>query len=499
MAVPVLTATTIIALSPRSVKVSVTSNSPVMRWQYSENDGPLAWWTPNWVSADMLTVTGVLEWINLRTQINAIRFYGITPSETGEVVLYISKQNSTFPIVSEYADWLSFAIDESTAELVGNWDCKSTSYYHHIELVSHSRSGSIEGDVLAEWANVRATKTGQSEITLALTEPQKNAALATMSTVKSKKFWVRITTYSGANKTGKIGLTVETSVTATTSYENSAPIFENIAYKDTNAATIAVTGNDQYIVTTLSTVNVYADAATARNGATIVSYTAAAEDYSMSGGTPSFIFSPIFNKNYYAIAITAYDSRGYSTRLIKIITIIDYSKPSLSASVRRRNGVDNIIELDISGSVSSVLVDGVEKNELKHLLWVSKKTNEEWTPGGVNDQDLTPTVSGFNFSYSDMDLTDGANTFDVGNSYNFDVYALDAFGWLAYERQQLYIVQAKPLVSFRPGKVGINIKDPEYALHVGGTVQAYRVQVASLNVNNVEITGAQLSALLALL
>lgn len=154
------------------------------------------------------------------------------------------------------------------------------------------------------------------------------------------------------------------------------------AHRDTNTATVAITGSNQQIVTGKSLVTVDLPAASraiATDGATMVRYVATlggktvVQNWSASA-TVSFVFGAISAKTNQTLSIRAEDSRGASTIVTKTIPVIPYDPPTLTTMATRVNGFEATTLLKMSGRLSALSVAGVNKNSVQDSRFRYKET-----------------------------------------------------------------------------------------------------------------------------
>lgn len=149
------------------------------------------------------------------------------------------------------------------------------------------------------------------------------------------------------------------------------PTFSNFTFKDNNPTTVAITGNDQYLIQGYSdlllTVPV-ANKATPNKGAYMTDYRTYIGGYNSSfaysasaDATKSIgIISDITGAR--AISVTAFDSRLNTTTVSKTINILPYTPPVVNSTAIRANGYDDALILTAGGSVSPLTITGTDKN-----------------------------------------------------------------------------------------------------------------------------------------
>ena len=159
-------------------------------------------------------------------------------------------------------------------------------------------------------------------------------------------------TYSGSTLVGTSSVNFNAKVT------NSNPTFtaSNITYADTNTTVTAITGNNQHIVQNKSNLKITYTSATAKNSATITSYSftlnGVTKTSTSAGGTIDF--GTINSASNLTLTATVTDSRGNTATATKTITMLAYSTPNAIVTLKRLNNYEDETYLTVDGSVSSV-------------------------------------------------------------------------------------------------------------------------------------------------
>lgn len=122
---------------------------------------------------------------------------------------------------------------------------------------------------------------------------------------------------------------------------DAAPELEAVSYEDTNAVTVAVTGNKYRIVQNHSTLAVEVPTATAKKGATIASYTVAFGGVSKTVKSSGTVSLGAVDVSYsQALTVTATDSRGFTASKSVQVTVDDYSAPTAVIDLHRLNNFE---------------------------------------------------------------------------------------------------------------------------------------------------------------
>lgn len=126
-----------------------------------------------------------------------------------------------------------------------------------------------------------------------------------------------------------------------TNVVDAAPELGAVSYEDTNAATVAVTGDKSRIVQNHSTLAVKVPTATAKKGATIASYTIAFGGVSKTVTSSGTVLLGAVDVSYsQALTVTAKDSRGFTASQSVQVTVDDYSAPTAVIDLHRLNNFE---------------------------------------------------------------------------------------------------------------------------------------------------------------
>lgn len=308
----------------------------------------------------------------------------------------------------------------------------------------------------------RTWSTGTSSRTITLTAAERTELLKAMAEVKSFTATVQLVTMSGSTQVGSASTCT---CTIQTTEANSGPTMTAFTFKDSRSTTATLTGNDQVFIQGYSYLYVTPGTATAKNGASIVKYSATCNGKTASNTTGAALnLYAVSTSGTLDVVVTATDSRGYTVSSTQQITVIPYAKPKVSEiSLRRTNDIEAEMQLIFSGSISSITVDGVEKNSLKYVQYRYKLTSAS-SYGTYTSILADVTQNGTSFSFSNLELC----SLDANSSYDFHLYIRDQLNTLSALNLYFTVPQGTPLVALRKKMVGINTPSPEAALHVVG-------------------------------
>lgn len=431
-----------------SFKISATTNSACDIWDYSIDGGK------NWKNFSKTSGTSAAVTVSDLT-VNTSYSLQVRARRTYNQVYGTSAAKAVKTLGHAILDSCpAFYADAATATVKPVVTVYEASFKYYVTF----KNGSTEMFKTAAqtWSAGKATRT------VTLTSAQRKSLLAAMKTVKSKKFTLVVETYSGTTLIN----TSSCEVTASTSESNSAPTFPGFTYLDTALA--GLTGNDQVLVQNYSSLKITAQAATAKNEASISSYTATIGSKTVKSSSTTIDVGTVDTSGSLELTVTVIDSRGYSTSIKKTVKVLEYEKPKIdSIKLRRANGIDKTIQLSISGSVTSLKPNGsTEVNSVKGVSF-RYKTTKETTYSDGNAVSLTSrvTLSSDKTSYSFE--TNELMSLDDKTSYDFRFYIADG---VTYEYFYYVVPRGIPLLALRKDKLGINNPEPEYTLDVDGSI-----------------------------
>ena len=459
-------------ITPSSVYISAESSVTADSWQYSINNGA------SWIQFSTTTGTSAVNNIT-----------GLTPNTTYQIKVRARKQSnglygesavsSVFTLGATVLNSVStLIVDEFSPSFNLNWTVYDIRCTHSLAIKNGSNTVLIITGLTGS--------AGTNNRAISLTSSQKTTILSAMSGIQSFNATFVLTTYSGSMQ---IGNTSSVIGSIQTTLSASKPTFTDFTYMDVNVATQDVTGSEYLFIQSKSYLQVSCTAATAKNGASIVKYSATIGEETVYSTTTTISFGSISDVGDLSLIVTAIDSRGYETSVTKTITVIDYENITIdSHNIRRENNVEDTIQLNFSGSLSSVTVSGTAKNALVSARYRTKDVSSASWSSYTTISDVESNTTGFSFD------NDAWITLPSSNAYYVQIEVADR---LSTNTVTLYINKGQPLVSFRAKKVGINTNDPQSALDVNGDIRmnGYNVQgyigalASESDLNNVLVSG----------
>lgn len=441
-------------ITANSVKLSASASATCDIWDYTTNNwGSYKQYSTSAGTSNSITITGLSPNTSYTIAVRARKQYNHVVGSSGTKTIK-TLGGSVLSSVS------ALTADNATAKITLSATVYDTSYKHKL--------------VLKDGGTTVLTLTGLSlsngSNTITLTAAQRSYILADMAAKKSFTGTFELSTFSGSSQ---IGSTSTKTATVQTTSANSAPTFTAFTFEDSNATAVGVTGNNQILIQNISTLKLTLTAATAKNGATISSYSVVAGSKTASGTTTTIMVGTLPDKGTVPVIVTAIDSRGYTTAVTVNITVLEYEGINITEyTMRRVNEVEDTTQVTIGGDITPVTIGGTNKNSLRYLYYRYRKTSNS----AYNSyKDITSSTeyddSGFNFE------SDEWLSLDADYSYYVQFLVTDK---LTSDTVTITVPQGTPLLALRRKKVGINKREPAAALDVDGSVMMNGFNVLGL-------------------
>ena len=437
-------------ITANGFKISASSSATADIWKYSVNGGSS--WTQFSTTAGTsasVTLSSLSPNTTYSTKVRARRQYNHvygTSGTTNVKTLGGAVVNSVNTVTA----------DAATVSITLNVTVYEASYTNSLAIKNGSTTIlTISG---LSWSK------GTANRTVTLAADQRTTLLNAMASMKSFTGTFAVSSFHGQLQ---IGSTSSKTATVQTTAANSGPTLSGFTYEDSYSTTKNLTGNDQLFVQSYSTLKVTPGTATAKNGASVSSYTASCNGVSVSNTTGSALtVGKVEKSGSVTVTLSITDSRGYTATVSKTITVIPYSKPKISSvTLRRTNDIEAEMQLKFSGSISAVSVDGTQKNSVVYVRYRYKKTSKT-SYGSYTSIVSGTTRSGTSFSYSNLELCN----LDSNSSYDFHLQIQDKLYSLSSLDLYFVVPQGTPLIALRKKKVGINTPDPQATLDVDGSI-----------------------------
>lgn len=205
--------------------------------------------------------------------------------------------------------------------------------------LTYSNPSSFARDVAIEFAGGIITRAGaingaSGSYTMQLTDSER----ATLRNASKNSPTLKVTY---AIKTTIDGTAYYSRAERKMNVVDAAPELGAVSYEDTNAATVAVTGDKSRIIQNHSTLAVKVPTATTKKGATIASYTIAFGGVTKTVKAAGDVSLGAVDVSYsQALTVTATDSRGFTASQSVQVTVDDYSAPTAVIDLHRLNNFE---------------------------------------------------------------------------------------------------------------------------------------------------------------
>lgn len=406
-----------------SLTINATASATCDYWEFSRDDGSTFPYTSSTEgTAVSYTFTGLSPnttyniKVRARKKVNQIK-------GTSARGAYTTIGNALLNSVAEvYAD-------ASTVIIKPNMTVYGASFTYSLEIK--------RGNTSILTLSIPAQSTGTKDVSVTLSSAQRTTLLSGMSNVASFSATYILKTLNNGTQ---VGSTSSATATIRTSSSTSAPGQASFSYADTNAKTVAVTGDSSKLVQGQSTLRLTNLTATAKNGASVASYNITIGGVTKSvtsGGTVEM--GVISQSGTLSLSVVVTDTRGYTSTKTVSVTSYAYAPPTISAySVKRNASTSTQIDMSFSGTFSNI-----GSNTVTATYKYKQSTASSYSA----ETSVTPTISGGTFSYS------GTNVATFDDEYVYDFVITIADGILS-ESYYMRVPSYEPLIGFRPNSVG---------------------------------------------
>lgn len=233
------------------------------------------------------------------------------------------------------------------------------------------------------------------------------------------------------------GQTLRDSKQVTLSIVNGSPTIGSITYKDSNQATVAITGNDQQLVQNQSTLQLTIANVQALKYATISKVEYSINSYTVditnSYTSPVNIGTINYSTNF-SLSVIVTDSRGFVTTQAVTVQMLPWKLPYATINLARQSNFYAETDITVSAYYSSI-----ESHNSVTIQYKYKKTSETTYSAPVTIQNNTQTTASFDNQYD----------------YDFQFIISDLFGQATYN---VVLAKGIPLMFFDRllNSVGIN-------------------------------------------
>ena len=212
-----------------------------------------------------------------------------------------------------------------------------------------------------------------------------NALYALIPNANTYSNTISVTTYNGSTVIGTKTCPYNAKVV------NANPTF-NAAYLDSNSATVAVTENNQVIVSNKSTLRINITSAAAQKSATLKTAKCAilgqTVTASISGASAVLNVGTINTSQNTAAIVTVMDSRGNSTTKTLNIKVADWQAPTAIITAHRHDNYYSETDVNVDADYSSV--NG--KNAITIQVRTQKQGDSSWSAYQTLEDNVTSVL-----------------------------------------------------------------------------------------------------------
>lgn len=268
---------------------------------------------------------------------------------------------------------------------------------------------------------------------------------------------VDITTWNGGTQIGRTGWQ---NVEIQLDPSKIQPDFNDFDFADSNTKITEITGNSKIFVQGFSKPKAWVlpkNKMAAKKYASPARYVFTADgatisaNYSENQQVQAIFERAVNSAGSLTISASAVDSRGVSKTVNKTAEVLPYSAPVLSISAKRQNNFDETVEIDISGTISTLKIGNSNKNSVISLQMRHRSSNGSWE----NWKTIQAVLTEANFSAQRQYLS-----LNRAGSFEIEVKVVDR---LSETSAIAEISPGKPIffISSNNEKVGVN-KVPEF-------------------------------------
>lgn len=399
---------------PKMELVSRTTKTVTIKWTTSEN-----------ASRSQYSIGDASHWVDVETNINkstgTMTISGLTANTSYRIYGdFMRADSSLWCQTKPYVDVTTYDYAKiSSAPDFNDENNPTITYTNPLGNIATTLQARIENSTgtsaYIEYRNIN--KTGTLSYTFNFTTTERNTLRSACSNSSSPlvvKFVIR---------TEVDGTTYWSTVNKTMSIVNGNPTFTDFAYADTNTTVSNLIGTNQALVQGKSNLQVTISSANkmvAIKQASPKNYTASIDNKTIPANYSTndvvIDMGTISSSGTQRLTVTAYDSRDNFTPRYKDITIYEYKKPVVNATVERLNNFEDQTTLSIDGDYSKLVVGGEAKNTILNGSYKYRETGGNWT----NPDPLSITVSDGRFYCDNVILS-----LDNSKSFEFEISITD--------------------------------------------------------------------------
>lgn len=309
--------------------------------------------------------------------------------------------------------------DVSTAVFTPTINKNVPNYYDVLELICINDDGTVASTIMTIEGVTNGTE-------YSLDENQLNEIYALTTNSKEASIIAILKTYEDSTKTTQIGTTSQIEIKGLYG-SGSAPLFYIFNYEDVNSTTLALTGDNQILISGYSNVKYTipeSNKAVPQKGATIISY--GLKNNSGIERVTNLTYPIERTYNGYSqenLQVMVTDSRDLDTIVtINPYIISNYTLPNGTLSVEREDGVGEYVLLSFNGRYWNGNF-GNGDNKITKVYYRAKQMGGNFG----NWYDITGGATSSNgvVTINDLRIDNGGNKFTIGVGYTIELKIVD--------------------------------------------------------------------------
>jgi hypothetical protein len=204
--------------------------------------------------------------------------------------------------------------------------------------------------------------------------------------------------------------------TYTVNTSNASPSFSSGTYQDTNQTVLAITGDNQKLLPTRSTIQFDMNGMTAKLYATVSSayVTLNNTNYAMTiSGSSATVSNVPLNSSGQDATLTVVDSRGLTYSQTVTLDIVDYTAPSISATAERDSGFYSETDITPTVNYTSIGSNAVSINLKARKVGTTSYTVDQTIPDSGTTQVILDNEYAWEILLTVTDSLGGTGTYNI--------------------------------------------------------------------------------------
>lgn len=279
--------------------------------------------------------------------------YTFTHNSTGNKTFTASAQAGIYTVAVNCTGSGSFALPQiNRVSTIDSFTGTNIEGNFSVKFTKYNNSFTTKLRISAPNQTLETFNYNTSGAIFKLNSDSINYLYGVMANTSKINLSVTLLTYNGSTLIGQSAV-----FTNSCSLTNADPVIDNTTYADTNADTIAITGNNQLIIQNKSNLVFTVPTATALKGANIVSYSVTLNGVTRSRNTAGTIdFGAVNISSNLTATVKVTDSRGNTNKINTTVdvSVLSWSKPILDAILQRKSNFYTETDLTVNATYSSL-------------------------------------------------------------------------------------------------------------------------------------------------